>query len=495
MRLYSFLSLIAAGGLISMSSTQGAPLLENAACSPLSSNDFSDVLACYRQMIQAHPLHYKITGEESLSGVQRRTYHMISQTWSPQGLVKPVQWEHEVTIYIPANVIGRRALLVLNNGTRHGDATHEPTGPTYLKTPTLIAIANATSTIVISVSDVPNQHLTFQEEGTPRKEDDSVARSWALFLAAPAQRPTMSLHVPMAAVVWQTMTLAQRQLKSWHINYFILTGASKRGWATWLAASTDPRIDAIAPFVFDLLGTKAGLKHIYKTYGNNWPIAFAPYYQAHIDRQIGTPPFDLLMQIEDPLQYIHSRYGGRRSLSKYIINASGDEFFVPDNSRFYYDLLPGAKTLRVVPNLSHYGISAFTEQSLIAFVNRIQRSQPLPKVDAKRVESSRSLHLQVRFSEYPVSVTLWTATNPTARDFRYACGIRYMPTTLPLNVNLGLDVPLTSPTRGWQAAFVEATFHDGFVATSQVYITPDEVFPTAAPLAGDANCRTLPGRD
>jgi len=492
MRLNRFLSFVALLFFF-MLPTQAASVSGEVACAPRSSNDFSGVLACYRQLIMANAPRYTATGEAPFSGARRRMYHMASQTWSPQDLVAPAQWEHEVAVYIPANVAGRRALLVVNNGTRHGDASHEQEEATDFKPTTLAAIANATSTIVISVSDVPNQYLTFQKDGTLRKEDDSVAQSWSLFLAAPAQRATMSLHVPMAAVVWQVMALAQRELKPWHIDRFIVTGTSKRAWTTWLAAGVDPRIDAIAPFVIDLLGTKAALKHMYRTYGNNWPIAFGPYYQAHIDQQIWTPSFDLLMQIEDPLQYLDAQHGTRRGLTKYIINASGDDFFVPDNTRFYYDRLPGTKALRVVPNSSHYGISAFTEQSLISFVNRIQRSQPLPKVNAKLVQQSDSHHLKIRFSESPTNVTLWTATNPAARDFRYVCGVQYTPTAVSLN-GMALDVPLATPTSGWQAAFVEATFHDGFVATSQLYITPDEVYPTAAPPANDSGCRTLPGR-
>ncbi|MGL4859379.1 MAG: PhoPQ-regulated protein, partial [Enterobacteriaceae bacterium] len=47
------------------------------------------------------------------------------------------------------------------------------------------------------------------------------------------------------------------------------------------------------------------------------------------------------------------------------------------------------------------------------------------------------------------------------------------------------------PKKGWQAIFIEATFSDGFVASSQVYITPDQRYPDKAPLAGGPACQTL----
>lgn len=47
---------------------------------------------------------------------------------------------------------------------------------------------------------------------------------------------------------------------------------------------------------------------------------------------------------------------------------------------------------------------------------------------------------------------------------------------------------------GRQATSVEAIFSDGYFATTQVYITPDDKFPIKAQPAKNANCRTLPGR-
>ncbi|QUG74860.1 hypothetical protein GKQ23_07560 [Erwinia sp. E602] len=53
---------------------------------------------------------------------------------------------------------------------------------------------------------------------------------------------------------------------------------------------------------------------------------------------------------------------------------------------------------------------------------------------------------------------------------------------------------LPSQQQGWQATFVEATFRDGYVATTPVYITPDDKFPTVAPPQKGQACGTLPGR-
>ncbi|CAK8740675.1 hypothetical protein SODG_004630 [Sodalis praecaptivus] len=133
----------------------------------------------------------------------------------------------------------------------------------------------------------------------------------------------------------------------------------------------------------DLLDTKKSLEHMYQSYGKNWPVAFYPYYKQGVDQQIGTDEFASLMTLEDPLTYLNTDMGDRLKIDKYIINASGDDFYVPDNSHFYYDQLPGSKSLRVVPNSSHNGILSVAEQSLITFVNRFQEKQKLPEITEK----------------------------------------------------------------------------------------------------------------
>lgn len=138
------------------------------------------------------------------------------------------------------------------------------------------------------------------------------------------------------------------------------------------------------------------------------------------------PAFTQLRQIIDPLRYLNTIYQPRLAIPKYIINASGDDFFVPDNTRFYYSKLPGVKSLRIVPNMNHYSINQFAEGSLVPFINRFQSKKTLPQL----IDLIHHHLLTVYFSEAPVKVVRWTANNPNARDFRYACGIRYQPLTI-----------------------------------------------------------------
>lgn len=458
------------------------------------STNLTQVISNYRISLASLPLDYSLLEKKQLSGVMRQRYNLNSQAWSPQGIVSPERWQNGVDIYIPDSAREKNALVVINDGS-NSNGSSSPVMPTNFSEEELSRIAVATRTVVISVSNVPNQVLSYQ--GTPPlAEDDSVAYSWKLFTGDTLKYQTASLHIPMTASVSQAFRLAKKELTPQNITKFMVTGASKRGWAAWLTALSDPDVDAVIPFVIDLLGTKKVLEHMYQSYGKNWPVAFYPYYKQGLDLQIGTNEFANLMTLEDPLTYLNTDMGDRLKIDKYIINASGDDFYVPDNSHFYYDQLPGSKSLRVVPNSTHNGILSVTEQSLITFVNRFQEKQNLPEIMEKVQNSGGGKkELTVSFSEKPAVVLQWTAKNPAARDFRYACNIKY--NSVPVSLTTGgdtLSVPLTTPDSGWQATYIEATFSDGYVATTQVYITPNEKYPETAPPSKGAACQTLPGR-
>ena len=453
------------------------------------------VISDYRISLASLPLDYSLLRKEQRPGVLIQRYNLNSQAWSPQGVVSPQRWQNEVDIYIPDSARKKNVLVVINDGSNN-DGSGNPVMPDNFSDEELSRIAVATRTIVISVSNVPNQVLSYQGVTEPLAEDDSVAYSWKLFLGDVQKYQNASLHIPMAASASQAFRLAKKELTSYDITKFMVTGASKRGWAAWLTALSDPDVKAVIPFVIDLLGTKKALEHMYLSYGKNWPVAFYPYYKQGVDQQIGTDEFASLMTLEDPLTYLNTDMGDRLNIDKYIINASGDDFYVPDNTKFYYGQLPGIKSLRVVPNSTHNGILSVTEQSLITFVNRFQEKQKLPEMtetvqncgDGKKT-------LAVSFTERPATVLQWTATNPAARDFRYACDVKYNSDPVRLTGEEDtVNIPLVTPDSGWRATFIEATFSDGYVATTQVYITPDEKYPETAPPSAGAACQTLPGR-
>ena len=124
----------------------------------------------------------------------------------------------------------------------------------------------------------------------------------------------------------------------------------------------------------------------------------------------GTPEYRALMKIVEPYQYRQ-----RLTMPKFIVNASGDQFFLPDSSQFYFNDLPGVKYLRYVPNADHSLKGSDAYETLQACYSAVLNHSPLPQFSWTLEKDGA---IRVTTKDTPTEVKLWQATNPDARDFR-----------------------------------------------------------------------------
>jgi PhoPQ-activated pathogenicity-related protein len=184
-----------------------------------------------------------------------------------------------------------------------------------------------------------------------------------------------------------------------------------------------------------------------------------------------------LMKIEEPYWYRE-----RLTMPKYIVNASGDQFFLPDSSQFYFDDLRGEKHLRYVPNTNHSLEKSDALENVEAFYASVVKGTPRPAIKWTFEEDGS---IKVIAKQRPSDVKLWQATNPKARNFRLdVIGPAYQSTTLsPSGPNTWV-ARVRKPETGWTAFFVELTFPSGgnypFKETTAVRVLP-EVLPYPAP--------------
>ena len=417
---------------------------------------------------------WKVLRELPAQGATATLLEMTSQRWLTEQEVERPQWTHWITVVRPAKVTSDVALLFITGGSLE---RQPPTAPS----PWLLNAATDTGTVTAELRLVPNQPVVFTDDPTkkPRSEDDFIAYTWDKYLRTgddkwPARLPmTKSAVRAMDAV---TAFAASKEGGGNTVTRYVVSGASKRGWTTWTTAAVDRRVVAIAPAVIDMLNVESSFIHHWRTYGA-WSEAVKDYVQHGIMDWMGTREFRALMKIEEPYEY-----RDRLTLPKLMVNSTGDQFFLPDSSQFYFDDLRGEKHLRYVPNTSHSLEKSDALETVQAFYASIVSNTPRPEM---RFSYDRDGSIKVVAKELPTSVKLWQAVNPKARNFRLdVIGAAYKSTDLtPTGPNTWV-ARVPAPSEGWTAFFVEATFPSGgkypLKFTSGVRVLPDKL-PFPAP--------------
>jgi len=417
---------------------------------------------------------WKVISTIAGSGVKQYVIDLTSQTWCSAAEVDRPVWKHWLTIVKPDRIASNKALVFIGGGSNRDAA------PSAISD-RLAGFATATQTVVAELGMVPNQPLFFSDsKDKGRSEDDLVAYSRVRQMQTGDDEWLVRLAMVKSGV--RALDAIQEFLASdsggkLKVDQFVVSGGSKRGWTTWLVAAVDKRVIAIMPTVIDALNSEAITKHQFEAYGY-----FSPALQDYVNHKIfpdkiGTPEYQHLLAIEDPYNYLKR---DRLKIPKYFVNASGDQFFLPDNSQFYYDKIQGEKHLRYVPNTKHNLAGTDARESLLAFYQALIAGRPRPEFSWKKEKDGT---LVVTVKDKPREVNLWQATNPKARDFRVdTIGNAYTSTPLKAEKSGHYIGRVNKPASGFTAFFVELIYESGgkypFKFTTEVSVVPD-VLPFA----------------
>ena len=417
--------------------------------------------------VSAPDTNYSFHLVKSLPGKGQTTFilEMTSQAWLTTNEVDRPVWKHWMILVRPEEVTSSKSLLVISGGSNDGKQPQSADAR-------LAEIALRTKSIVTELRMVPNQPLVFSGETQGRYEDALIACSWDKFLRTGDEKWPARLPMTKAAIrAMDTVTAfcAGPEAGQLKIDRFVVAGGSKRGWTTWTTAAVDKRVVAIVPIVIDLLNIEPSMLHHYAAYGF-WAPSIEDYTRLRIMDWTGTPEYRALMKIEEPYEY-----RTRLTMPKFLINASGDQFFLPDSSQFYFKDLPGVKYLRYVPNADHSLKGSDAYETLLACYNAVLYQQPLPQFSWTHAKDGS---LRVRATDTPSAVKLWQATDPQARDFRVETfGPKWESTVLQAQGRGIYVAKLPAPSKGWTAFFIELTFPSGspvpFKFTTQVSVVPD----------------------
>lgn len=408
---------------------------------------------------------WKVVSTTRGSNYTASILQLTSQSWLTTNEVDRPLWQHWLSVVKPDSAKSDTAFLFISGGGNKSGAPKKPDD-------NVLNIALGTHAVVAELKGVPSQPLVFAGEQKGRSEDSLIAYTWDKYLRTgderwPARLPmTKSAVRAMDAVTEFCSTEEGGKFK---VNHFMVAGGSKRGWTTWTTAVVDKRVVAIAPIVIDMLNIVPSFIHHWETYGF-WAPAVGDYVQNGIMEWTGSKEYANLMKIEEPYEY-----RDRLTMPKFIVNACGDQFFLPDSSQFYFKDLQGTKYLRYVPNADHSLRGSDAWESVACYFDAIVKKAALPKFTWTKEEDGT---LRVKTSDKPSAVKLWQANNPKARDFRLeAVGKIWQSSPLEDQgggVYLG---KVAKPAEGWTAYMVELTFPSTgpapFKFTTEVAVNPN----------------------
>jgi PhoPQ-activated pathogenicity-related protein len=439
------------------------------ACFTAHAADGETALEAYVRAPDSH-FHYQLVEQTRVPGCRDFLIHMTSQQWLSPAQVSHSVWEHWVRIYVPDTVSSTTGLLSIRGGSLEDP---QPSPDHGLET-----LATLTHSVAGEVFDIPNEPLTFSGDAFgPRSEDQIIAYTWRKFMDTGDSAWPLRLPMTKAAVrAMDTITsfAASKDGGLHRVDHFVVTGASKRGWTTWITAAVDRRVVGIAPMVIDLLNVVPSFQHHYRVYGF-WAPAVKDYYNEHLMDELDDERFRRLMDLVEPYSY-RDRY----TMPKLIINAAGDQFFLPDSSRFYFNDLPGEKHLLYEANADHSLKGTDVNQSIAAFFQSVVEGGKRPTLDWT-FEPDGSIRATT--DSTPLSVTLWQAVNPKHRDFRVeAIGEAYQASPLAAQSHGIYVARVSKPQEGWTAFFLEFAFPGPgkypLKFTTAVRVLPDtEPFP------------------
>lgn len=416
---------------------------------------------------------YELRHTHEGDGWKGHVLYMASQQWLSPELVDRTLWEHWLVIVVPDKPISTTAFMLVSGGKNGGEM---PKGADA----NLRRIAKSTNTVAAQIYQVPNQPLVFTGDGKRRSEDSIIAYNWARYLRT--GDPLWDTRLPMTKSVVRAMDAVQEFCASEaggniKIENFVVAGGSKRGWTTWTTAAVDNRVIACIPIVIDLLNLVPSFIHHWEVNGF-WAPAIGDYVRERIMDWLTSPEFASLLSFSDPYSYRE-----RLTMPKLIMNGTGDQFFLNDSWKFYWDDLKGPKYLRYAPNAGHGMENADAPTTIIAFYKSIIHGIPLPDYEWSFPDEAT---IKVITRTTPLVVKLWQATNPEKREFRInVFGAKWEETVLSPEPDGSYIGQVVRPEKGYTAYLVELTFpgpgEEVLVLTTPTRVVPDVTEHTFVP--------------
>ncbi|PHN02415.1 PhoPQ-activated pathogenicity-related family protein [Flavilitoribacter nigricans] len=397
-----------------------------------------------------------------IAGVKVYDLLLTSQTWREH------RWVHQLTILVPPENNYDGALLYLNGrGIRDGEPDWR--GSNEITSLVLAQVALKNKAITAVLWQVPNQPLY------DNLSEDALI-SYTLHQFKADGDFTWPLLFPMVKSAVKAMDaiqeFSQEELAA-SIDRFVLTGASKRGWTSWLTGAADQRVAAIAPMVIDVLNMPVNLQYQLDVW-NDYSPQINDYVDLGIVQEVETGRGPEIARMIDPYAY-----RANLTMPKLIVIGTNDEYWPVDAIKHYIDNIPGENLITYLPNAGHdLGGGEAAIRAISAFFGQTLNGAPHPQIQWDLNYDSRGISLEVNGTMDALqSVALWWADSED-RDFRDAS---FTKQDLDLPGGAELTTPIDYPDSGFRAFYVDLEYADAnggtYTLSTRMFVADtDEVF-------------------
>ncbi len=367
------------------------------------------------------------------------TLDMTSQTW------QKIKWEHQIQVFVPKDVKPTETMFLWNQGGK----------PNLSSALFGMALAKKMNAPVAFLYGIPNQPLL---DG--KREDALIAETFVRYLNS--GDGSWPLLFPMVKSLVKAMDALQAfAQREWNfvVRYFLVSGASKRGWTTWLTGAADTRVKAIAPLVIDTLNMQAQLPHQVESFGR-----FSEMIDDYVKRDLVPLPkterAKKLWAMVDPWVYRE-----RLTMPTMIINGANDPYWTVDALNLYWNDLKSPRWVEIIPNAGHNLVQRKPDgsadptrvgNSLSAFARHQIHGTKMPVLTWKHDDHDGKLRLTVQSDPPPKAALLWVAEAPT-RDFRKSTW-KSQPMKGTKEEPVGL---LAVPAEGFRVLYAEMEYEVG----------------------------------
>lgn len=413
---------------------------------------------------------YLNNGDQSLKWELKETftqedntfYNLLvtSQKW------REFTWTHQLTIIVPKENKFDGALLFITGGSNKNELPNWSNKKDDKLLLSLGGVAKSNSAIVALLKQTPNQ---------PNFGDltEDALISYTLHNFKKDKDYSWPLLFPMVKSAVRAMDVVQefsKQKLSHDITRFVVSGASKRGWTTWLTGANDKRVVAIAPMVIDILNMPVSLDYQIKSWGD-YSIQIEDYVKLGIPQNSNTPDGSAITTMIDPYSY-----RDKLTMPKLIVMGTNDEYWVVDNIKNYLKDIPGNNMLHYVPNAGHdLGGGKQAMEALGAFFGNTLTRSPYPVCEWKQSTNKKGVNLSVKASADPlVDVILWSADSKD-QDIR---DDKWTGKSLGIKNKSKINVNQEFPASGFRAFYIDLKYKDAnggtYTESTRVFLTNDK---------------------